>query len=264
MNRLLSSVIALALVGCSAATVSTGLPFDPILTKLVPSRPDISFREVRLADQYQPVPAAFRSRRIRNLLTGREELLEIAPRGAHVAITDETGCRSIRPRDWFSPSLSWAGCGSSEEWHTAEAEVRVEDPLYPLRLGATGVYERHAVSHTGKRSTRTTTCEVTDTVAVDLGSREAPAFVVECDDGRILRTTWYAPTEGPVAYREVHKKRGLREAWVVADRTRPRADTGPRRRARVGPPRVNRRLHRGPGGSAPFRGLRTGPAVTLA
>ncbi|MEO1331563.1 MAG: hypothetical protein AAFW46_18080, partial [Pseudomonadota bacterium] len=114
------------------------------------------------------------------------------------------------------PSDSWAGCGSSKTWHTAQATVRVIDPLYPLQVGATGVYERSATSSiTGATSVRRSTCRVTDAVAVErAAAAPTPAYVVVCDDGRIERTTWFAPGVGPVAYREARKRRGLRKAWV--------------------------------------------------
>lgn len=126
-------------------------------------------------------------------------------------------CRSTRLKDRFSPSVTLAGCGSSHDWHTARATVRVRESLYPLGVGAKRRYQRSAMSHTSAWSQRTTDCEVRDAVTLDLGRRLADAFEVSCDDGRIERMTWYAPGKGPIAYRETHHRRGVREAWVLAD-----------------------------------------------
>lgn len=136
--------------------------------------------------------------------------------GGRIRTEDAAGCRSTRLMDWFSPSVAWEGCGPSSKWRTGRAKVGVRDRLYPLEVGAKGRYRRWATAHTGETSVRTTDCRVTDAVTLDLGSRRTDAFVVACDDGRIERTTWYAPGEGPLAYRETHKRRGVREAWVVA------------------------------------------------
>jgi hypothetical protein len=37
---------------------------------------------------------------------------------------------------------------------------------------------------------------------------------VVCRDGTRTRTTWFAPGEGPVAFRKVHDRDGVEEAWV--------------------------------------------------
>lgn len=208
---------AVLLMGCTEDGPASGLPIGPILSRFDTTGPTMSMRTVTLADHPRPAAAAFRSRTVRRLPGGRIERLEVTPVAAGVTVIAPDGCRVTRPRDWFSPAAAWEKCGTSHHWHTARAEVRVLDPLYPLRLGASGRYERRAVSHTGRTSTRTTLCRVEDTAAVDLGQRDLATFVVVCDDGRIRRTTWYAPQDGPVAYREEHRSRGLREAWVLSE-----------------------------------------------
>lgn len=131
---------------------------------------------------------------------------------------DNEGCTWTRPTDWFSPSTSWTNCGTSRNWHTATASVLVLDSLYPLEVGATGSYKRRAVSHTGREQNRITNCTVTDAVNLMRPDKDAtPAFVVVCDDSKRVRTTWYSPEFGPVAYRVIHNKNGLQEAWVRTD-----------------------------------------------
>lgn len=149
-----------------------------------------------------------------SLSSGTPGQIRILQRGNTIFASQEDGCFWRRHADWFAPSKSWSNCGTSKTWQTASAEVRVMDPLYPLKLGASGVYQRVARSATGAVSARTTRCSVLDAVEV-VGSsgKAAPSYVVECRDGRRVRKTWYAPGIGPVAYVQRHRKRGLEDAW---------------------------------------------------
>jgi hypothetical protein len=152
---------------------------------------------------------------VQSLLDGSTAHIAIEPQGEGIRIADGRGCVSTRQRDWFAPSDGYTGCGSSADWSSATGEVNVLDSLYPLEVGSTGRYLRRLVSATGEVSTRETECAVTDAVAIALPNRpETPAYVVRCGDGRIERTTWYAPGAGPVAYREEKESGGVREAWV--------------------------------------------------
>lgn len=164
----------------------------------------------------QPSVRDIRTMTVSSLRNDTRTTMSVRAFGDGVRVRQSDGCIWTRRADWFSPSDSWARCGSSKNWHTAQASVRVIDTLYPLQVGATGVYERTARSSvTGETSVRRSACRVTDAVAVERpDAAPIPAFVVSCDDERIVRTTWFAPGVGPVAYREAHKKRGLREAWV--------------------------------------------------
>ena len=203
-----------AAAGCTDTTTraatspddATGWPFSSPLAEALPS----------LA---APDPDEFRGMSVQSLLDGSTAHIAIQPEGRRVRIADASGCVSTRPLDWFAPSDSFDGCGTSRDWQDATAEVRVLDSLYPLTIGATGRYWRRAVSTaTGEVSTRETDCAVVDAVAVALPRRgRTPAYVVRCDDGRIERTTWYTPGLGPIAYREAHASKGLRDAWMRAD-----------------------------------------------
>lgn len=153
---------------------------------------------------------------VRNLLTGERQTMRVTRLGADaVRVHQDDGCVWTRWGDWFAPSDSWAGCGESRNWHTGRATVRPIGSLWPLAEGNVARFERSAVSHTGRANERQTVCRVKDTVAV---VREragtTPAFVVECSDGKRTRTTWYAPGEGPVAFRKAHEEKGVEEAWV--------------------------------------------------
>ena len=168
-----------------------------------------------IASVKAPSRSEFSSIRARSLIDGSKFNLKVGGHKRGIKVRETGGCTWTRPADWFSPSTSWSNCGTSRNWHTATARVRVTNSLYPLKVGATGRYVRSAVSHTGRKHTRTTRCKVTKAVEVlRRGKAATPAFVVACNDGKRLRTTWYAPGIGPIAYREMHKKNGLQEAWV--------------------------------------------------
>jgi hypothetical protein len=130
-------------------------------------------------------------------------------------IRQSDGC-VWRSDDWFAPATAWRDCGDSRNWHTGRAEISGGAGLWPLRLGAEARFTRRAVSHTGRSYTRETTCRVTDAVEVlRAGRQPTPAFVVDCDDGKRVRTTWWAPGEGPVAFRKTHEENGIEELWVA-------------------------------------------------
>ena len=155
---------------------------------------------------------------VTSLLDGSRKHFAVERYGNGVRVRQSNGCTWTRAGDWFSPSDSWARCGESRNWHTARATVRELDSLYPLQVGSVGRYERRAVSHTGRKQSRETRCEVSDAVALLRPGREAtPVFVVDCEDPRRRRTTWFAPGQGPLAFRIEHKKKGLEEAWIRTD-----------------------------------------------
>ncbi|MEL6267363.1 MAG: hypothetical protein AAFR52_17245 [Pseudomonadota bacterium] len=204
-------VIGLSLAGC-------GLPDRPGLSGAgADGYPRVVARGVAIAPYDAPHPGSFGDRQVRDLVGGQVSTLRLGASRNRLRIEDGTGCVSTRLKDWFAPAVAWQDCGRSADWHTAKARVGVRDRLYPLETGASGRYQRWATSHTGRRSERTTDCIVRDAVTLDLGHRVADAFEVRCDDGRVERITWYAPAEGPVAYREAHRERGLRKAWIRAD-----------------------------------------------
>lgn len=142
----------------------------------------------------------------------------LAPRplgGGIVEVAQNDGC-VWRRDDWFAPSSFWRGCGDSANWRDGRAEVSGGAGLWPLRLKAEGRFRRRAVSHTGRSYARDTVCRVTDAVEV-LRAGRAPtaAFVVDCADGKRVRTTWWAPGQGPVAFRKTHRDKGVEEFWVA-------------------------------------------------
>jgi hypothetical protein len=160
-----------------------------------------------------PLREGFAYRDLRTGATGRMSVTTLG--GDAIRVQQSDGCVWTRWGDWFAPSDSWAACDDSQNWHTGRARVRVEESIWPLRVGAVGRFERDAVSHTGRSYTRTTTCRVRDEVAVVReGHAPTPAFVVDCVDGKRVRTTWYAPDQGPIAFRKRHQDNGVEEAWV--------------------------------------------------
>lgn len=214
------SRLAIALVVCLPACApfgdGPGDLFASMASRLDRTSPTVLRSGIDLPPAAKPGRAAFGDRRIVDLISGRETTLRLSASGNRIRVEDASGCRSTKLMDWFSPSVAWSGCGTSDDWQTGRAKVGVRTAPYPMTVGARGRYQRWATSHTGKTSMRTTDCVVRDAVTIAAGRRETDAFVVECDDGRVRRTTWLSPAEGPVAYREEHRTRGLREAWVVS------------------------------------------------
>jgi hypothetical protein len=143
--------------------------------------------------------------------------VQLAPRrlAGGVLIVQSDGC-TYRRNDWFAPSIAWRNCGDSKQWHSGTAAVVGGEGLWPLRLGAETRFSRSATSHTGRSHARDTTCRVSETVEVlRTGHAPTPAFVVDCADGKRVRTTWWAPGEGPVAFRKTHEDKGIEELWIA-------------------------------------------------
>ncbi|MEL6476120.1 MAG: hypothetical protein AAFR17_02230 [Pseudomonadota bacterium] len=171
-----------------------------------------------IAPVTRPMLRRLSSMKVENLLTGEQERIKVSRFGQGVRVREADGCIWTRAGDWFAPSDSFAACGTSKNWHTAQARISRSGSLFPMRIGKRAVYERDAVSWNGRTSSRQTACEVTDTAEVlRPGGRATPAFVVTCDDGRVARTTWYAPSKGPIAYHEERAGKGVRDAWIRLD-----------------------------------------------
>lgn len=169
-----------------------------------------------LAPATAPSQADWATFQIRPVDGGAEERIAIEAFGASgVRGKFADGCTWTRQADWFSPSDSWAYCGKSKKWSTAQAKVTRTGALWPLTVGATAQYHREATSwSTGDVSKRTTTCTVTDAVTVRRSSGElTPTYKVDCKDGRRTRTSWWSPESGLVYYRQIHRKRGVERFW---------------------------------------------------
>lgn len=212
MKRLACLFLLLPLSACA---LTDGFNFSSLSQIFEPVAPPTE----KLSRPIEPVPRAaippISSMTVTSLITGESMKYSATPFGNGVRVRQSDGCIWTRTNDWFAPSDSWARCGHSNNWHTAQASVREITSLYPLKLGSTGVYERTARSHTGRTYTRTTRCEVKESVAVlrTDGSR-TPAYVIVCQNKSRTRTTWYAPAEGPIAYREAHRRNGVETAWL--------------------------------------------------
>lgn len=151
-----------------------------------------------------------------DLRTGATITLQPRAIGARtVEVRQSDGC-VWRRDDWFAPSSRWRGCGDSASWRDGSAEVSGGDGLWPLRIGAEGRFRRRATSATGRTLARDTICRVDSAVEVLRADQPAtPAFVVACDDGKRVRTTWWAPGEGPIAFRKTHRDKGVEAVWVA-------------------------------------------------
>ena len=177
--------------------------------------PETAPLSAELAPLSQPSAGELRSFTTTSLIDGSRNTFDIRPYGYGIRARQDNGCVWTRAADWFSPSDSWANCGTSQNWHTAQARVTQQDSLYPLTVGSEGRYRRVAVSHTGRDQDRRTVCRVTGAEdVVRPGFPDTSAYVVECDDTRRVRTTWYAPGQGPVAFTQVSNSGELEEAWI--------------------------------------------------
>lgn len=220
MKRLLAPLLVLPLAACSLGKELESIKVPAIKLPSISGLfagpgPEVRPLKGGIAQVGKASARHIPTMTVTSLKDGTHRRYAVRSYGNGVRVTEDNGCIWTRAGDWFSPSDSWANCGTSKNWHTGQAKVRELDSLYPLKVGSVGRYERQAVSHTGRRYSRETRCEVTDAVEVLRPGRAAtPAFVVECDDSRRVRTTWYAPKKGPVAYREVHRRNGVEEAWV--------------------------------------------------
>lgn len=214
MKRFSALLLALPLAACSV----DGFELPNLARVFESPRPDTQPLSGTIRSVPQATAAALGSMKVSSLIDGSTQTYRVRPFGNGVRVRQSDGCVWTRAGDWFSPSDSWANCGDSRNWHTGQAKVRQLDSLYPLKVGSVGRYERSAVSHTGRSYTRQTRCEVTDAVEVlRPGKAATAAYVVVCNDSRRVRTTWYAPDEGPIAYREVHHRKGVEVAWLRKD-----------------------------------------------
>lgn len=211
MQSKLLAIIVLALSGCAAT--SLGDASDGEATKR------FAF-EVGAAQSIAPAPEPqqqdWASFDVIGVDSGARERIKITPFGqSGVRGRFADGCAWTRQADWFSPSDSWAFCGTSETWRTAQATVERTGALWPLTVGATAAYVREArSSKTGEISRRTTTCDVVDAVDVRRASGAiAATFKVRCDDGRRVRTSWWSPEAGLLFFRQEHRSRGVERFW---------------------------------------------------
>ncbi len=216
MKRLWLPLLLLPLAACSADGFSMpSLSLSSLTSMFDGPRPQTRPLAAPLPPAGRPKAGELRSMTVASLTDDSTKTYTVRPYGNGVRVKESTGCTWTRAHDWFSPSDSFADCGTSSEWRTAQAEVRELAPLYPLQVGRVGRYQRRSVSRDGEVSVRDSRCEVTGAVQVIRpNAAPTPAFVVDCDDGRLRRTTWYAPGAGPLAYREIHKRKGVRQAWV--------------------------------------------------
>jgi hypothetical protein len=167
-------------------------------------------------------PAAKPRRPLTNAVSARDPRtgapLRLTPRalgGGAVEVRQSDGC-VWRRDDWFAPSTWWRGCGESAAWRDGAATVSGGGGLWPLRIGAEGRFRRRAIASTGRRYERDTLCRVETAVEVlRPGRAPTPAFVVACEDGKRVRTTWWSPEQGPIAFRKTHRDKGVEEIWVA-------------------------------------------------
>jgi hypothetical protein len=208
----LTVAAALALSACAQVDAARHSAMN-----LMPFRaaPQTAPLDAPLAPARRPAAPLTADFAARDLLTGGALRLDASRSGDRVTVRQSDGCVWTRRGDWFAPSSAWRDCDGGSTWATGTAEVSAIGSIWPLREGATGAFQRTARAAGGETYRRRTDCRVTGAEAVirENGAR-TPAWVVQCRDGKRTRTTWYAPGEGPVAFRKVHDGNGVEEAWV--------------------------------------------------
>lgn len=210
--RLLAPLALLALGACAQTETVRLAAIELFKDRSVPETKPLAVPLNPTARPAAPLSTSFTARDLR---TGETLRFDVARTGGGVRVRQSDGCVWTRSGDWFAPSDSWADCGDSANWNTGRADVRQAASIWPLRPGAEGRWTRRATSHTGRIYTRDTVCRVTGVEAVIREHRApTPAHVVVCKDDRRTRTTWFAPGEGPIAFRSAHARNGVEEAWT--------------------------------------------------
>jgi len=209
--RFLAPLALVAVSACAQVDSARHAALNLLPGRVAPRTAPLAAPLEAAARPAAPLSADFKAR---DLLTGQIVAFDATRRGGAVTVRQSDGCVWTRRGDWFAPSSAWRGCGDGS-WAAGRAEVRETAALWPLTEGARGGFTRVATSATGRTFTRDTACRVTGAEAVIRESgAKTPAWVVACDDGKRTRTTWWAPGEGPVAFRAKHRKNGVEEAWV--------------------------------------------------
>ena len=210
--RALAPLGLLALSACAQAETIRVAGFSLFTDTTRPQTVRLTTPPAPVARPAVPLSESFAAR---DLMTGGTRRFTVSRTGGGVRVRHSDGCVWTRSGDWFAPSDSWSRCDDSTHWHTGRAQVRNTASIWPLEPGAEGRWTRRATSHSGRSYTRDTVCRVTGAEAVVReGRAPTPAHVVVCRDGTRTRTTWFVAGEGPVAFRKVHDRDGVEEAWV--------------------------------------------------
>ncbi len=209
--RLLAPLALIAVSACAQVESVRHAALNLAPGRVAPQTAPLTAPLAATARPAAPLTADFTARDLR---TGAVIAFDASRRGSAVTVRQSDGCVWTRRGDWFAPSATWRNCDDGA-WATGRAEVRETASIWPLTKGAKGGFTRTATSSTGKTYKRDTACRVIGAEAVIReNGAQTPAWVVACQDGKRTRTTWWAPGEGPVAFRKVHEKNGVEEAWV--------------------------------------------------
>ncbi len=210
--RPLAPLALLALSACAQTEAIRVAGFSLFTDGTRPQTVRLTTPPAPVARPAAPLSGSFAAR---DLMTGETRRFTVSRTGGGVRVRQSDGCVWTRSGDWFAPSDSWSRCDVSTHWHTGRAQVRNTAAIWPLKPGAEGRWIRRTTSHSGRSYTRDTVCRVIGAEAVVReGRAPTPAHVVVCRDGARTRTTWFAPGEGPVAFRKAHDRNGVEEAWV--------------------------------------------------
>lgn len=179
------TIAALALAACVAKST---IKENPVAAELAPMQ--------------KPVRAVNHRNYELDTLTNTEIYYD------HLAATDGTtlngrnhkGCQWQATDDVMTPTSAWANCGSNPEWQAGEHKDMVKSgEIWPLAVGNKVSYSYFQVNARGNQQPEkvTRTCEVKNTVNIDVAAGNLDTFKVVCvrkkGDWSKTWTVYYSP-----------------------------------------------------------------------
>ena len=105
---------------------------------------------------------------------------------------DDRGCKSIGKTGTFAIYLSWENCSGSTGSQTYDSE----ETLFPLEIGKSVTHRVKGKNDRGDTWETSQTCEVVETVRVNVPAGEYDTYHVRCEDTWNVRNFYYAPELG--------------------------------------------------------------------
>ncbi|MDJ0684066.1 MAG: hypothetical protein QNJ84_05165 [Alphaproteobacteria bacterium] len=119
---------------------------------------------------------------------------------------ETTGC-SWWIAESFTPAARWENCGGGSGTY----DITQEGAIWPLAMQSTVRFDLKGANSKGNTWTRNHRCTVEAASNVTVPSGSYDAYKVVCADERTVRTSYYAPGVGTVAYSRVNIGSGLAE-----------------------------------------------------
>ena len=153
-------------------------------------------------------------------VTGKEryhDTPEVRDDGTYIGINNE-GCSYEAFGDFVSPALAWEKCGSNPKWNSGENRNMVKTgEIWPLQIGNKVSYTYTQANALGEEvGTPTITCEVIDTLNIDVPAGNYKTFQVDCNrtekNWSRTATYYFSPELGrEIKYVNVHSANGVEQ-----------------------------------------------------